>query len=102
MAASLDKEIVEAMLSADDPLLRILAEAYSLQAAKSADYNSVIQRDTYWVFGPTSIVQMLWIKVLRMVSLVQKSDHRFESLEDSALDLINYAAFLVEYTRRKP
>ncbi len=36
---------------------------------------------------------LLWGKVLRMVSIVEGSNNNFESLEDTMVDMINYAAF---------
>lgn len=84
-----------------DLLLRAYCEAYLLQARKAGDYQASVARDEYFPFGPLSYVQMLWTKVLRLRSLVtKKGDPAFESIRDTALDLINYSAFLVERLER--
>lgn len=97
-----DADIVEAMLQAEDPLLRILGSVMTLQRKKAADYNaSSIARDDYWIFGPKSFVQMLWTKVLRLRSLVlDDRAPQNESIEDTAKDLIVYSLFMIEWLER--
>ena len=86
----------------------ILLEAANLQEKKGNDYNnpnSTIKQADYYPNGFATILDIMNIKVLRMRSIVEASQfndmHKcnFESLEDSCLDLINYASFGVAYLR---
>ena len=88
--------------------LKVLQQAAEIQTKKSNDYqnpNSRIQQADYYPRGFASILDVMHAKVLRMQSVLEamESDKEynpnFESLEDSCLDLINYASFLVAYCR---
>lgn len=80
-----------------------LAEAALLCIRKSQDYNPGqpdthnVDRTSYFPFGATSYAQMLHTKANRFISIVQKQRAgegvNFESLRDTALDIINYAGF---------
>lgn len=80
-----------------------LADAALLCIKKSQDYNPgqndphKVDRTAYFPFGATSYAQMLHTKSQRFNSLVQKQQAaiqpNFESLRDTALDIINYAGF---------
>jgi len=80
-----------------------LAEAALLCIKKSQDYNPGqtdahnVDRTSYFPFGATSYAQMLHTKSNRFISIVQKQragdGANFESLRDTALDIINYAGF---------
>lgn len=80
-----------------------LAEAALLCIRKSQDYNPGqanphdVDRTSYFPFGATSYAQMLHTKANRFISIVQKQragdGANFESLRDTALDIINYAGF---------
>lgn len=98
-----DDDVVRAMTTAEDPLLKILGEVMMLQRRKANDYNGTqVSRDEYWPFGLKSFVQMLWTKVLRLRSLI--ADGRVpanESIEDTAKDLIVYSLFMIEWMRRQ-
>jgi hypothetical protein len=88
------------------PSANILLEAAELQNKKGEDYNgattSVKQAD-YYPRGVWSILDIINAKYLRMVSVLETMQHggkaNFESVEDSAIDLINYASFLAAYMR---
>lgn len=87
---------------AGDPTLSALLEAYLLQAQKAQDYQAGTDRDNYFPLGLPSFATMINIKALRLVSLAAKqSDPSFEPVRDTALDLINYASFLVEWLDRR-
>ena len=92
-----------------------LATAALLCAKKSMDYNvgadgaypdiHTVDRTGYFPFGDVSYAQMLHTKSQRFNSLVMKQltsggDIQFESLEDTAVDLINYAGFYIADPRR--
>jgi len=84
-----------------------LARAALLLIKKSQDYNSEqsskkpeeIDRRNYFPLGEASYAQMIYTKSARFVALTRKimdkKEPNFEGLIDTALDLINYAAFYV-------
>jgi phosphoribosyl-ATP pyrophosphohydrolase len=80
------------------PVFKRLTE---LRARKGADYNNVPGgRDAYFPFGHMSYAHMLNTKGLRVQSLVASmlagKAPNFEGLEDSVVDLINYATYYAE------
>lgn len=90
--------------------INVLQECIELQTKKSNDYqnpNSVIRQADYYPNGCQSIFDSMHSKVLRMRSVMEAMNNdpnykpNFESLEDSAKDLINYASFFVAYMRGK-
>jgi hypothetical protein len=90
--------------------IKVLEEAKQLQLKKANDYqnsNSNIVQADYYPNGCSTILDIMNTKILRMRSVIEAMQHdqnykpNFESLEDSAVDLINYASFFVEYSRGK-
>ena len=87
----------------------VLQECAELQSKKSEDYqnvNSQVKQAMHYRRGVDSIHDTMHGKMLRMKSVMeamrgQDYDPNFESLEDSAKDLINYASFFVAYCRGK-
>lgn len=84
----------------------ILLEAAELQEKKGADYNGAttsVQQADYYPRGVWSILDIVNAKYLRMVSVLETMEQggkaNFESIEDSAIDLINYASFVAAYMR---
>lgn len=84
----------------------ILLEAAELQERKGQDYNGAhtsVQQADYYPRGVWSILDIVNAKYLRMVSVLEQMEQggsaNFESVEDSAIDMINYASFLVAYMR---
>lgn len=96
------------MTQIDRASVLVLHEAVELQRKKGQDYNgaktSVTQAD-YYPRGVWSILDIVNAKYLRMVSVLEQMEHggtaNFESVEDSAIDMINYASFLVAYMRKE-
>ena len=89
--------------------IKVLQECAELQIKKSQDYNnpdSRIHHNMYYPRGVATILDIVWAKVLRMYSVVERMEEdptyepNFESLEDSAKDLINYSSFIVAYCRQ--
>ena len=91
-----------------------LAEAALLCIRKSADYNNgapdagdphKVDRTSYFPFGAISYAQMLHTKTQRLNSLAIKiingGTPNFESIRDTALDIINYAGFMAADPRVK-
>ena len=89
--------------------LKVLQECAELQTKKSNDYqnpNSKISQADYYPNGVTTIHDIMHAKMLRMLSVMEamQSDNyepNFESLDDSCLDLTNYASFAIAYNRGK-
>jgi hypothetical protein len=88
------------------PSANILLEAAEIQEKKGQDYNNTIsrvQQADYYVHGVWSIMDTIHGKYLRMVSVLETMEAggkvNYESVEDSALDLINYTSFLAAYMR---
>ena len=87
--------------------VHVLQECIELQLKKSRDYqnpNSTVKQADYYPNGITTIHDIMHAKMLRMKSVMEAMqsadyDPNFESLEDSAKDLINYASFFVSYCR---
>ncbi len=90
--------------------LKVLEECAELQKRKANDYqnpNSRITQADYYPRGVASILDIINTKVLRLYSVLEAMQYdptyepNFESVEDSAKDLINYASFMVAYSRGK-
>ena len=84
----------------------ILLEAAELQEKKGKDYNGAstsVQQADYYTYGVYSILDTVHAKYLRMISVLQQMEQggkeNFESVEDSAIDLINYGSFVAAYIR---
>jgi len=90
--------------------IKVLDECKEIQLKKAQDYqnpNSSIKQADYYPNGCASILDMMHTKMLRLRSVIEALQNdpgyveNFESIEDSAKDLINYASFFVEYYRGK-
>lgn len=88
--------------------IKVLQECAELQIKKGNDYqnpNSRIRQADYYPRGVSTILDIVHAKVLRMQSVIEAMendpnyDPNFESLEDSAKDLINYGSFITSYIR---
>ena len=86
--------------------LQVLKQAADLIVKKGNDYqnpNSRIKQSDYYPNGAQTILDIMTGKINRMHSVMDamKNDaqylENFESLHDSAIDLINYSAFLAAY-----
>lgn len=75
--------------------LDIIDQAKALKLRKSEDYQgSQFTEEDYFPFGHTSYIHMMHTKMLRIRSVAEKSaaEVNHESLTDSLIDMINYAA----------
>ena len=88
------------------PSANILLEAADIQEKKGQDYNNAasrVQQADYYEHGVWTILDIIKAKYLRMVSVLEAQEAggkpNYESVEDSALDMINYASFVVAYCR---
>ena len=84
----------------------ILLEAADLQERKGKDYQNPLSRvrqADHYPRGVYTILDTINGKMLRMYSVLETMEQggniNFESVEDSAIDMINYASFLVAYMR---
>ena len=96
------------MSKPDKESITIINEAVALQLRKSNDYQngkSWIKQADYYPRGVLTMLDIVYAKVLRMYSVAEAMESdteyeaNFESLEDSAKDLINYASFIGAYCR---
>lgn len=94
----------------DRESIKVLQECIELQSKKSRDYqnsNSTIRQADYYPSGCLTILDIMHAKLLRMRSVMEAMQNdptykpNYESLEDSAKDLINYSSFYVAYSRGK-
>ena len=94
----------------DRESIKVLQECIELQSKKSRDYqnpNSTIRQADYYPSGCLTILDIMHAKLLRMRSGMEAMQNdptykpNYESLEDSAKDLINYSSFYVAYSRGK-
>ena len=90
--------------------LKVLQKAAEVQNKKGNDYqnpSSRIQQAMYYPRGCSTLLDTMYAKVLRMQSVLEAMESdpdyepNFESLEDSCIDIINYASFFVAYCRGK-
>lgn len=86
--------------------VKVLREAMELQNKKSQDYQNPLSRvrqADHYPRGVYTILDTINGKMLRMYSVLETMEAggnvNFESVEDSAIDMINYASFLVAYMR---
>jgi len=88
--------------------IKVLEECAELQLKKSNDYqnpNSNIQQADHYPRGIATLLDIAHGKILRMYSVTEAMQNdpnyepNFESLEDSAKDLINYGSFIAAYLR---
>ena len=77
-----------------------------MQNRKSQDYQNPLSRvrqADHYPRGVHTILDTINGKMLRMYSVLETMEQggkvNFESVEDSAIDMINYASFLVAYMR---
>ena len=86
--------------------LQIVKRAAELQTKKGNDYQNPVSRvrqADYYPHGVNTIMDIMVGKILRMQSILDAMENdgnhleNFESLEDSAVDLINYTSFFGAY-----
>jgi len=84
----------------------VLLEAAAIQDAKGHDYQNPLSRVRqvdHYPRGVNTILDTVNGKMLRMYSVLETMEAggkvNFESVEDSALDAINYLSFIVAYMR---
>lgn len=85
---------------------QVLIEAAELQERKGKDYQNPLSRvrqADHYPRGVYTILDTVNGKLLRMYSVLETMEQggniNFESVEDSAIDAINYLSFIVSYMR---
>ena len=86
----------------DRRAIEVLEECAELMRKKGQDYNNIPQAE-YYPNGLSDIWVMMHQKMTRLRSLLKSESDKenFESIQDSARDLINYAAFFIEFADEK-
>lgn len=85
--------------------ITVLKECIDLQIKKGADYQadiSGIKQADYYQHGVWTIYDTMHAKMLRIKSVLMKIENggdagNFESVQDSARDLVNYCSFMCSY-----
>lgn len=86
----------------EDEYHEIMAPIIALSARKSEDYNSETSLEEYFPFGDISYMQMIHTKAQRLLNLTRKSSTiNYESVEDTLVDLINYAVYYLKYLQEQ-
>lgn len=81
--------------------IEVLNECAELMRKKGKDYNRVPQAE-YYPNGLQDIWVMMHQKMTRLKSLLLNDETpNFESIDDTARDLINYASFFIEFAEGK-
>lgn len=91
--------------------IEVLEECCDLMRRKGEAYNRIPQNKYYDPLAPLfkddiggegAIYVMMHQKMTRLMSLlVNRAPNDFEGIDDSARDLINYTAFIVEHVEGK-
>jgi len=90
--------------------IKVLQECAEVQTKKGNDYqneHSRIKQADYYPNGVSTLLDINHAKMLRMQSVIAAMqadpsyEPNFESIEDSAKDMINYCTFIVSYCRGK-
>ena len=96
---------MEMKLKESKESVKVLHECINLQLQKSNDYQnpkSNIKQAMHYRRGVDTIHDMIHQKLLRAQSLLEaEGDPKFESLEDTYKDMINYCSFAISYMRGK-
>lgn len=79
---------------------KIVDEMYELYRKKNANYGNSFG-DTWKDFGIISGCTRLADKMNRLKSLVKGSENNFESIEDTFIDMANYAIMCVIELRKE-
>tara|TARA_X000001036_G_scaffold427198_1_gene455516 strand:+ start:33 stop:668 length:636 start_codon:yes stop_codon:yes gene_type:complete len=99
------KKVAKKKIKIQKESVNVLNECIELQLRKSQDYqnpNSNIKQAMHYRRGVDTIHDMIHQKLLRAQSLLEaEGDPKFESLEDTYKDMINYCSFAVSYMRGK-
>jgi len=83
--------------------LDLVEKNVKLMESKHGDYNEGgVTLESYFPFGNKSYAQMLHVKTMRMVSLLQSGrEPNYESVEDTVRDLINYSVYYLDFLDRR-
>lgn len=71
----------------DKNIRDVVEKNLSLMQSKSDDYS----KDNIWATGINGVASRLMDKITRLLNLSSKEEIKFESLEDTLMDIFNYA-----------
>jgi len=71
---------------------RVIKQMQDTLTVKGRDYNNLHSMPEHLIFGDKSWATLLTIKAHRIASVIDSDQTSNESLDDSILDLANYAA----------
>jgi hypothetical protein len=85
-----------------EEFLELCQPIAELVHSKGEDYNQGMTQDMYFPFAHKSYVQMIFIKTMRLVSLLLKPGApKHESIEDTVKDLIAYCIFYIKFLKEE-
>lgn len=101
LVAKYTSEVLENPLTDHEKVAKILDECKELLLKKGEGYNSGrVKMGDYYPRGILSVIDIMNTKLLRMYSLLESGQKaNFESIEDTAKDLANYAAIFIAVSR---
>jgi len=103
MNEKLIKQIIKQFPGCRHGVVKAMIDGLELHSRKHQDYNSDKYRDLYKLFGIQGTFFNIWRKIIRLYNgIIQKKDLTVnESLSDTAIDLLVYAAMLVDELREE-
>lgn len=107
-----EQDVPSPQMEVENPKYSVefLLKCANLQLKKSRDYqnpNSSVRQADYYPTGVKTIDEILHAKKLRLRSLIETAETdpgstpNFESIEDTLMDLVNYASFMAAYINGK-
>lgn len=84
--------------------MKLIEPAMALVTKKHEDYgDDKLGLHSYFPYGMPSYVQMMHVKTQRLVALTKLArTPNYESVNDTLIDLINYAVFALDYLDKDP
>lgn len=85
--------------------MKVVERVAELVDKKGQDYNGRESVHDYFPFHHKSYVQMLWVKLMRILHVTKKQDAgeklNFETAQDSVEDLLAYTVFYLDYLQKE-
>jgi len=84
--------------------IKLITPAMETVVKKHQDYgDDKLGLHSYFPYGMPSYVQMMHVKTQRLVALTKLArEPNYESVNDTLMDLINYAVFALDYLDKDP
>jgi hypothetical protein len=78
---------------------KVFKDMTNLLMRKGGDYNNLGSMVEQFPFGDKSWATLLWIKSRRLCSVLMSTTPNFESVDDTIIDLANYAVAYLAWRR---